>query len=127
VGKLLKFLLRPSVSLLLSIGALVAYPLSVGPAVWVMWNFHVPEIARAGFSYIYSPLVSVAGKSETVGRGLEGYAGFWVDGSQEAATKFKPWWPEPPPFLIEVTGTLIGAWLVWNLVRWVNQRSTRSA
>jgi hypothetical protein len=115
--------MKPDLALSLSIGVLVVYPLSLGPAIWVIWNFHVPETARDGFNYIYSPLVSVAGKSEPFGSVLEKYAELWVDESHESVTDYRPW-PEPPPFLIEVTGTLIGAWLVWNFVRWMNQRST---
>ena len=31
-------------------------------------------------------------------------------------------WLEAPPFFAQVSGSILGAWLLWNFVRWVNQR-----
>ena len=117
--KLFDFLKRPAVTLWLSIGVLVAYPLSIGPALLLVWKVRVPKVAVDCFRYFYSPLASFG--NESMRAILESYAGLWVDAQEPKSTEYRPW-PEPPPFFAEVIGTLIGAWLIWNFVRWVNQR-----
>lgn len=116
-----EFLKRPAVTLWLSIGLLVAYPLSVGPALLLMWKVSLPKIAVDGFRHFYSPLASLAAKSRSLGAILEMYADLWVDSQEPRATEFRPW-PDPPPFFIEVSGAIAGAWIVWSFIRWLNQR-----
>ncbi|HEY3968140.1 MAG TPA: hypothetical protein VGM05_26495 [Planctomycetaceae bacterium] len=125
MGKLLRFLMRPGVALLLSIGVIVLYTLSAGPAFWMMWNVSLPRIAGDGFRYFYTPLAWVAQKSN-VGEVLESYAALWIDESRPAATDIGTW-SQPPPFFLEIAGALLGAWLIWNFVRWVNQMKTKAA
>ena len=119
--KLFDFLKRPAVTLWLSIGVLVAYPLSIGPALLLVWKVRVPKVAVDCFRYFYSPLAALPGRSELMGAILETYAGLWVDSQEPKVTDYRPW-PEPPPFFVEVFGTFISAWLIWNFVRWLNQR-----
>jgi len=54
------------------------------------------------------------------------YISFWVDIGSQQATPNVPM-PDAPPHFVEVSGALIGAWLIWNFVRWVNQRKSSLA
>lgn len=57
----------------------VAYPLSVGPATWVLHHWvdaHSP--LWTGYIYFYAPLVFVASLNETLGSLLTHYLNSWV-------------------------------------------------
>jgi hypothetical protein len=124
--KLFDFLMRPAVTLWLSAGLLIAYPLSSGPAFFIVWNVELPAFMVDGFRYFFAPLAAFVHDSKHIDPWLEAYVFLWLDVSQPQANEYQPW-PEPPPFFLEVSGTLIGAWFVWNFVRWLNQRAAGSA
>lgn len=129
--KLLAFLWRPAVSFWGSVGALALYFLSTGPVFWLLWNFHLPRWFACLFTYIYCPIGWAASSSKTCDAILISYIALWIDlpsifsGAQPATPNVPS--PGPPPFFVEVSGTLVGAWLVWNFVRWMNQRHRTAA
>jgi len=121
--KLFSLLKRPAVALWGTIGLLLFYQLSAGPVVWLVWNVRLPEWVGEGLNWFYSPLNALTMNSEF-------YSQFW--GMYRArcvgqmatggpATRIGPA-PELPQFLVVVSGAVIGAWLIWNLVSLVNER-----
>lgn len=123
VRKLLAILWRPAVSFWGCLGVLSLYFLSTGPFVWLVFNVRLPTWIAVGFAYLYSPISWAIQKSEVLQTIILAYVGLWVDimAGVQPATPDVPT-PDEPPFFVEFSGTLIGAWLVWNFVRWVNQR-----
>jgi hypothetical protein len=123
--QLLRFLWRPAVTFWASFGSVVFYPLSAGPACWLLWNFHLPAWSVAVMRFVYCPLISVLNKSDFAKDAWTAYADIWVDNisrtTGQSATQFGPD-PVPPPYFVEVAGVLIPAFLVWSLARWINQR-----
>jgi hypothetical protein len=104
--KLLLILNRPAVALWGTAGASVMYFLSAGPVFWLIWTFNNSQLAAEIW---------------------RAYARLWVDVTVgRSATPPRPD-PVPPPYLVEAAGILIGAWLIWNCVRWLNQREFRKA
>lgn len=104
---------------------LVLYLLSVGPAVWLLSNIAFPEWVEEGYNCLYCPLTLLADRSDFVAEILEGYAEFCCNSEGPPATNIHL--SDPPPFLVEFLGTLIGAWLIWNFVRWLNQRKVAAS
>jgi hypothetical protein len=121
--RLIKFLWRPAVAFWGTIGLLVLYLLSVGPAAWMSWNLPLPEWLASGIAYLYCPLNPLDENSATVAEAFAMYVDIWVDYDVPPSTIYAFRY-DPPPFFIEVSGTVIGAWLIWNFVRWMNQRKT---
>lgn len=119
--KLIRFLWRPAVAFWGTIGLLVLYPMSAGLFVWLYWNVRLPEWATFGMHFFYQPIGWVVNESEIFRALWFRYAGIWVDMNIQPATLTQPRDIPPPPFFSELTGTLLGAWLIWNLVRWVGQ------
>ncbi len=122
-----EFLKRPAVTFWISIAVLAGYPLSIGPAFYVIWNVRLPEIVVDGFWYFYCPVASVAQKSEVFGPVMESYVLLWLDFDREPVNNVTKNWPEPPPFFIEAFGAFAGAWIVWTFVRWLNRRHRTAA
>jgi len=121
--KLLLILSRPTVALWGTAGASVLYLLSAGPVFWLIWNVRVPDWGISIIYFIYAPLIWTVGNSQVAGEIWRAYAQLWVDVNVgRPATPPRPD-PVPPPYLLEVSGILISAWVIWNFVRWVNQRS----
>jgi len=104
---------------------MLLYALSIGPAVWLIFHVHLPDWTSVGVHYFFCPLSWALAKSEQLTNVVVVYMTFWVDITSHPATQ-NVQLPEAPPFFVEVSGTLIGAWLIWNFVRWVNQRKTLS-
>jgi len=122
--RLFNFMCRPVVSLWGTIGILVVYPLSAGPFVWLIWNVRLPDWAALGILFFFQPFGWVVKKSEICSELWFRYAQLWVNITNgQTATDVRLDIPLPP-FFVEFTGSLVGAWLIWNFVRWVNQQKT---
>jgi hypothetical protein len=120
----LDFLMRPAVSLWGTIGVFTLYILSYGPATWLAWNVSLPRWVAIPMTYVYWPIAWWVAGSEVVRPIASGYIRLWVDYTVGTPATRNPPLLHAPPFFLEVSGTLIGAWLIWNLVRWVNQAKT---
>jgi hypothetical protein len=62
--KLFNLLKRPAVALWGTIGLLLLYQLSAGPAAWLVWNVPLPEWVGGGLNWFYSPLNALTQNSE---------------------------------------------------------------
>jgi hypothetical protein len=123
--KVLAFLWRPSVSLWGSVGIFTLYFLSTGPFIWLVMNVQLPEWMAVVLTYFYCPISWAFRHSEFLQTIVLAYVGLWADvtGAQQPATPdVLP--PAEPPFFVEVSGALVGAWLLWNFIRWINQLKT---
>ncbi len=69
--------------------ALVSYPLSIGPAQWLIWKLEVPWIGKAGH-FLYYPIASACSRSETLGRIVHWYIGLWWDWNDAPGVKLPP-------------------------------------
>jgi hypothetical protein len=120
---LLRFLWRPAVTLWGSIGMLALYVLSFEPVYWLMWKVPYPEWAVIGIGYLYSPIWWATSKSDSLGNAEWNCRRLWLDPNTVSAT---PFYDVPlrdePLFFTEIASTIIFAWVIWNFVRWVNQR-----
>ena len=56
---------------------LIAYPLSIGPLVYLTEKDHIPEEAEDTLSIIYAPILWLMDSSEQVSAGMEVYIGWW--------------------------------------------------
>jgi hypothetical protein len=125
--KLPLILNRPAVALWGTAGASILYLLSAGPVFWLIWNVRLPDWVMDVVYFMYAPLISTINKSQVAAEIWTTYARLWVDVNVgRPATPPRPD-PVPPPYLVETAGILIGAWLIWNCVRWVNQRGPGNA
>lgn len=130
--KLLTFLWRPAVSFWGSVGALALYFLSSGPIAWLLWNVHLPLWLALLISYAYCPIGWVGATSGTSSEILVLYLGLWVDipsipTAGQAATMLVFPGTVRPPFILEISGALVSAWLVWNFCRMLNRRHRMAA
>jgi hypothetical protein len=119
------------VALFGTIGSLTIYILSVGPAAALL-NADSPQWAWNAFGYVYCPLCWLAAKSDTFASFTSGYIRLFFDETSVPANQNSvpsvQYWPDEPPFFVDASSTLLGAFLIWNVVRWFNQRgTTRSA
>ena len=106
-----------------TIAILVLYPMSTGPMAWLFWNIRLPGWAVVGIHDFYLPLKWLGLKSEAYVAGLNWYATCWFDVTKPQATPPMAFpYGDTPPILSALSGILISAWLIWNLVRWVNRR-----
>lgn len=127
VRRLLKFLWRPAVCLWGTLGALALYFLMAGPLVWLVWNVQLPDWLAVVISVVLRPLEWIYEESDVLHELLDAYVKLWVDFTKGSpATQPMPM-PDGPPYFVGISGTLIGAWLVWNIVRWINQRKEAPA
>lgn len=120
--KLFNFLMRPAVALWGTIGLTALYVLSVGPAFWLWCHVPLPGWAARMLHTFFTPLFWAVQKSDFTRRAYASYVYLWTDPVGKPATEYRPKWPDAPPFITECLAMLMGAWLVWNFVRWVNQR-----
>ena len=121
--KMLAFLWRPGVALWGTIGLLAFYVLLAGPIVWLFWRYHLPDWLALTIHVVYAPLSWTFDNSQMFQEVWGIYRGLWVDiGAGSQATPPPTQLPGAPPYFVETSGTLMGAWLVWNFVRWINQR-----
>lgn len=123
---LARFLWRPAVAFWGTIGVIVLYVLSAGPAVSLLYHLHLPRWAAVGIYFFFLPLVEAVNKSELLVAAFDSYLGLWLDADIDPANLHVPM-PDAPPFFTEVSGTIVAAWLIWNLVRWVQWNTSRSA
>ena len=57
---------------------LVGYPLSLGPAQWLIWNTNVPFLGETGHVF-YSPIQWACHDSPRMKKATWWYVGLWVD------------------------------------------------
>ena len=57
----------------------VAYPLSYGPAIWIVLNFDVPKRLTYAFGVVYIPLMWLHELVPGVRVMLDWYVNFWAD------------------------------------------------
>jgi len=119
-----RFLWRPAPALWLTVAMLILYPLSVGPASWLIWNVHSPRWVGVLLAVIYSPLIWSVSKSKALNEFVDAYAALWAKPGGQPATEVPQY--DEPQFFTAAAGTLVSAWLILNLVRWVNQHGARS-
>ena len=121
MAKLLRFLWRPAVALWGTVGALALYFLMAGPVVLLFWNVNLPDWFADAMLHVYSPLNTLSMESSTVQTIWKAYIQLWVNLNVQPATQTRLV-PDPPLFFLQFADTLLGAWLVWNFVRLMNQR-----
>ncbi len=121
--RLVRILWRPAISFWASAGLLLAYPLSVGPASWLLWNIRLPDAAVTTLEIFYCPLVSGLSQSSSVQAIMFYYERLWADFSRQSASRLTHI-PKAPPLFPEAMGAVVGAWMIWQFVRWLNQRKT---
>ena len=125
--RLLAFFWRPNVAFWGTIAALVLYFLSAGPLVWILWQVRLPDWLAVAINFAYCPFDWAFRKSKSFEAIWTAYRDVWVDTNMgQPATPFVAM-PDPPAFFLEACGTLLGCWLVWNFVRWVNQLKPASS
>lgn len=118
-----KFLKSPAVCLWGTISLLALYPLSAGPVWWLICHTRFSERSLGFVYYIYAPVSWLSAKSDFMNSMSKKYLDFWHDKYTLAATpNYGHVRPDEPPMFTELAGTLLGAWLIWNFVRWMNQR-----
>jgi len=122
--RLIRFLWRPAPALWGTVAILVLYPLSVGPACWLIWNVHLPRWIGVLLALIYSPLIWAITKSKALTSLADAYAGLWHKPGGQPTTDVPGF--DEPPFFAAVAGTLLSAWLILNVVP-VGQSARRQA
>jgi hypothetical protein len=109
----------------LPVALLVVYPLSGGPVYFLLHNFSLPPWTAEYAAAFYRPLGRSTRKVPILKSVLEAYGSLWVDTTKEHATPLRG---QPGRYsrlvshAVELTGVLTPAWLIWCLIRWVNNR-----
>jgi hypothetical protein len=71
------------------VAALVGYPLSIGPAQWLIWNANFPGLGEAAH-VAYRPIAFAWGSSATAARVIDWYLRLWVDFSRAPGVNLPP-------------------------------------
>lgn len=125
--KFLAFLWRPKVAFFGPLVMLALYLLLVGPYVWAIWNLHLPRWIALPAAWTFSPVEWVFEKSVSFRAIANGYVNLWVDfrSGRPATTGVEML--DTPPYAVDVFGTLIGAWSLWQFIHWINQLKAPTA
>jgi len=71
------------------VAVLVGYPLSIGPAQWLIWNTEIPGLAETGH-FVYAPIGWACHKSQRLRKATTWYVGLWVDYNKAPGVNLPP-------------------------------------
>ena len=106
-----------------SLGFLLLYVLSTGPMSWIVWHVAVSNSGGRVIQWSYLPLRWMFLKSNFFMKPLTTYTRFWLEESVSPKTQLQSFfYGETPRPLSALAGVLLGAWLIFVVVRWLNRR-----
>jgi hypothetical protein len=122
--KLICFLGRPTTALWGIVALVILYPLSVGPAAWLIWHVKLPSWLGVVFGHVYSPLMWLDRRFPHAMEIVNNYISLWVDykNMRRPPATAVPDYHEPT-LAVSIAGTIVAALLLFNIVRFVQRRT----